>query len=273
MKILYFGGGLGNQIFEYFFYKYLSDKYPNERIYGIYPKFKFREHASGLEVDKVFDIKLPPTFWLANIIIFFLFLYKKLLPNNRFCSLNPCDPKLNAIVFNAFKTDKSYYENEKHAIRFRKFDLGVENERLLNKIHSTNSVSIHVRRGDFLSPKYVEKLGNISTIYYYFNAIEYINIKIQEPVFYVFSDDIEWVKKNLNIENAIFITWNTNVNSFKDLYLMTQCKSNIIANSTFSYWGAYLNENNPIVCYPNEWIRNEDYPNIFKDSWVGLPSK
>ncbi|MHA8106358.1 alpha-1,2-fucosyltransferase [Aquirufa sp. 5-AUSEE-100C1] len=273
MKILYFGGGLGNQIFEYFFYKYLSEKYPNEIIYGVYPQFKFSEHVSGLEVDRVFDLKLPPTSWLVKIIIVILFVYKKISPNNRFVSLNPCEPKLNAFVFNAFKTDKSYYENNAKLIRFRKFELGSENESIVNKMHSSNSVSIHIRRGDFLSPQYFEKLGDIATKYYYDNAIEYIINKINDPIFFVFSDDIDWVKLNLEIENAIYITWNTDKNSYKDMYLMTQCKANIIANSTFSYWGAYLNENNPIVCFPKEWIRYEDYPNIFKDSWIGLPSK
>jgi hypothetical protein len=273
MKILYFGGGLGNQIFEYFFYRYLLDKFPNERIYGIYPKFNFREHAAGLEVTQVFDVKLPSTSWLAKIIIVFLYFYKKLFPHNSYCSLNPCEPKLNAIVFNAYKTDKSYFENNNQLIHFRNFELGSENHIVINKMHSTNSISIHIRRGDFLSPQYFEKLGDIATVYYYNNAIEFMFSKFNNPFFFIFSDDIEWVKLNLQIKNAIYITWNINKNSYKDMYLMTQCKANIIANSTFSFWGAYLNINNPIVCYPKEWIRSEDYPNIFKDSWVGLASK
>lgn len=139
-------------------------------------------------------------------------------------------------------------------------------------MHSSNSVSIHIRRGDFLSPQYYEKLGDIATKYYYYNAIEYITNKINDPIFFVFSDDIEWVKLNLQIKNAIYITWNTDKNSYKDMYLMTQCKANIIANSTFSYWGAYLNDNNPVVCYPKKWINSSDVPDIFPYSWVGLDS-
>lgn len=273
MKILYFGGGLGNQIFEYFFYSYLSNKFKNHKIYGIYWSKKFEEHKSGLEIEKVFNVKLPPTSIGSKIITVILFFFKKIFPNNRYCSLKPCETKQNALIFNAFKTNKKYYENLDCLIEFRPFLLGNNNEITLHKILSTNSVSIHIRRGDFLSPKYYSILANIATIEYYRKAIEDICLRIKKPHFFIFSDDIEWARKNIEIKEAIYVTWNTGTDSFKDMYLMSQCKANIIANSTFSYWSAYLNKNKPIVYYPIKWINSkEDYPDIFPDSWIGIES-
>ena len=75
MKILYFGGGLGNQIFEYSFYLALKERFPNENIFGVYPDFKFREHIGGFEVEKIFDVKFPATSFKAKLIVLLLFLF------------------------------------------------------------------------------------------------------------------------------------------------------------------------------------------------------
>ena len=95
--------------------------------------------------------------------------------------------------------------------------------------------------------------------------------KISEPVFFVFSDDIDWVKQNFTFNKVYFVDWNKGQNSFWDIYLMSQCSANIIANSTFSFWGAYLNKNNPFVIYPQKWVRtNLKQPNIFPKKWMAL---
>lgn len=84
--------------------------------------------------------------------------------------------------------------------------------------------------------------GNICTQKYYHDAIRIITEKVNDAVFYVFSDDISWVQTHLDIPNAVYVNWNTGESSIYDMYLMSSCKYNIIANSTFSYWAARLNK-------------------------------
>ena len=144
------------------------------------------------------------------------------------------------------------------------------NKEIVELINSCNSVSIHVRRGDYLSQEMVAKMGNICTLDYYKNAIELIKRKISNPVFFVFSDDIEWVKKNLLADNMHLIDWNNGTNSFIDMFLMSECKAHVIANSSFSYWGAYMSKINIVTVYPHIWFNDEPSPNIAFEDWVAL---
>ncbi|MCA4535170.1 alpha-1,2-fucosyltransferase [Bacteroides xylanisolvens] len=271
MKILYFGGGLGNQIFEYSFYLALKERFPNENIFGVYPDFKFREHIGGFEVEKIFDVKFPATSFKAKLIVLLLFLYKKINPQTSLCSLHPVNVNWDSIVFNAFKSDLSFYKERKEWLEYKNISLDLKNRKIIDKILTTNSVAIHVRRGDFLSPKYNNILGNIATLAYYQKALDIIKSKISDPYFFVFSDDMIWCKTVLNLpEKTVYVDWNKGKDSFLDMYLMTFTKANIIANSTFSYWGAYLNKNTPIVVYPEKWINADYYPNIFPADWIGV---
>ena len=140
-------------------------------------------------------------------------------------------------------------------------------------MQSTNSVCLHIRRGDFLSIEYMNILANIATVKYYERAIEFVQSKLINTFFFVFSDDIAWCKENMQLSQVTYIDWNIGKDSYIDMYLMTFAKANIIANSTFSYWGAYLNRNNPIVIYPKKWINADYYPNIFPVNWIGLTSE
>lgn len=127
-----------------------------------------------------------------------------------------------------------------------------------NRIKSCNAVAIHARRGDMLqSNGYCYKYG------YFKRAINYIKKNVSSPVFYFFCDtgSIEWCKQNLDIfgllkdEDEIrFVDWNTDLNYYKDIQLMSYCKHNVITNSSFGWWGAYLNDNpDKITCSPNIW--------------------
>lgn len=93
--------------------------------------------------------------------------------------------------------------------------------------------------------------------------------KFHRPTFFVFSDDIPWVKKNMSIPDAYYIDWNKHEDSYLDMYLMSQCKANIIANSTFSFWGAILGNEKEMVIRPKRWIGN-DVPDIFPSSWFSI---
>lgn len=131
--------------------------------------------------------------------------------------------------------------------KFRfKNKLNKKNKKLVNFINKSNSVSIHVRRGDFIDLNW-----NINMDYYK-KAINIIYKNIIDPIFYIFSDDEEFVKKYFkDLENKIIVNNNKGKYSYIDMQLMSLCKYNIIANSTFSTWGAILNKNkNKIVIAP-----------------------
>lgn len=270
MKILYFGGGLGNQIFEYAFYLTLKDKFPNTRIYGIYSKKRFKEHAGGLEIENVFNVKLPPSSIIGKIIMIFIMVWNKYIRKTKYYCHNLTNPFWNAILFNAHKMYFPCYNERRNWIEFKTPILTTENMEVLTLIKSKQSVCIHIRRGDFLSEKYATTHANVATIDYYKSAINYINKVIENPYYFIFSDDIEWCKNNIKLNNAIYIDWNTGKNSYLDLYLQTFASVNIIANSTFSYWGAFLNKNNNIVIYPKKWKTSEGNLDIFPENWIAM---
>ncbi|MEM7030094.1 MAG: alpha-1,2-fucosyltransferase [Chloroflexota bacterium] len=126
---------------------------------------------------------------------------------------------------------------------------------VLMKIKNSESVSIHVRRGDFLQmPDY-----QVCSQTYYANAIAFIRQRLEQPHFFVFSDDPGWCKANLHFDNTTFVTLPPSCpQPIYDFWLMQQCQHNIIANSTFSWWAAWLNCNpNKMVIAPNRWSRRE----------------
>ncbi|WP_428026149.1 alpha-1,2-fucosyltransferase [Arcobacter sp.] len=123
-------------------------------------------------------------------------------------------------------------------------------------ILNSNSISIHVRRGDYISSPVAKRiLGNCS-LKYYKNSFLYLKKDLKELKFFIFSDDILWCKKNFKfIKNKVFIEKTLD---YEELFLMSQCKHNIIANSTFSWWAAWLNENkNKIIIAPNKWFNDK----------------
>lgn len=270
MKILVFTGGLGNQIFGYAFYTYLKQRYPNESIYGIYSDKKMSEHH-GLEIDRYFNVTLPKTTLLAKVVTGMLYIGKKLGISKHLVDMGTreFDPK--TIVNSPCKTNINLMPEGNNWISFKEPDLSEQNKRIVELVQNTESVFIHVRRGDYYSPQYIKKLGGTCPIEYYEKSLALMNKDISNPKFYVFSDDIEWVKQNINIPDPTYIDWNTGENSYIDMYLMSLCKYAIIANSTFSYWGARLGTQKKIVCFPEKWV-NPPYtaPNICPSNWHKL---
>ncbi len=136
----------------------------------------------------------------------------------------------------------------------------------------TNSVSLHIRRGDYAKNPHALKHHGLIELDYYKKATEFIKTKINNPLFFIFSDDIEWVRKNLKIENCVFIS-NPKIAETEEMYLMSQCSHNIIANSTFSWWGAYLNQNQgKIVVAPKQWTvkKTADELEIIPKNWIQI---
>ena len=150
------------------------------------------------------------------------------------------------------------------------------NQNIATKMQHENSVSVHIRRGDYLNSQFVNIYGNICTLEYYQKAIAYMKTNMSEPHFYFFSDDTHWVREHVGefglLEHQItIIEDNIGDRSFVDLYLMSNCRSHIIANSTFSWWGAWLGNNeDKIVVAPGKWFQNHETTDIICDDWIKI---
>lgn len=173
-----------------------------------------------------------------------------------------------------FQTEK-YFENYEKEIR-KNFDFIIppskKNKEIIEIIKSCNSVSIHIRRWDYITNKNVNSFHGTCNLDYYKKSIDIIKSKIHNPIFFIFSDDMSWVKKNLKIKNAYYINWNTWKYSYEDIRLMWLCKHNIIANSSFSWWWAWLNKNNEkIIIAPKKWFNNNlNYSDVIPNKWIKI---
>lgn len=272
MKILFFTGGLGNQIFEYAFYNYLKGMFPKDKFYGLYNKKKLSEHY-GFEVNRWFNVEPLKATFFSNIVAYSIYLIRHLFNIQRWYDSNRKElEKPGAILFYSMKPNKKYIPDNTDWIKFNidENTLEEKNKKLLIDIKKANSVSIHVRRGDFMSAENIAIYGGICTEKYYNAALSIIKQRVIEPRFYIFSDDIGWCKRNLLINDASYIDWNTGTNSPIDMYLMANCKMSIIANSSFSYWGARLINKKELVLFPKKWANTGVVPDIFPDDWIGL---
>lgn len=108
---------------------------------------------------------------------------------------------------------------------------------------------------------------------YYSSAIKLIDSKLDNPVYFIFSDDIAWVKENLKISSSVIFVSAPSTHDYEELMLMSKCKNNIIANSSFSFWGAWLNQNsNKIVIAPKRWnnVYESEYKELLPHSWLKI---
>lgn len=273
MKIILFKGGLGNQMFQFVFYNYIKNG-NKENIYGYYGK-KYLNNHNGFEIDKVFEnINLPKESILSNIIVNIYRIKNVILRLNKsigYINGNNLRTK-NTLVYDGYWQNLIFFNNDTISL-FKYVEIetnDVNNSSLLKLIKDTQSISIHIRRGDYLN--FSDIYGNICDKNYYNKAIERFK-EFKDVIYIFFSDDVNWVKGEFShISNSIFVDWNTGSNSYIDMYLMSNCKHNIIANSSFSWWGAYLN-NNPdkIVIAPKKWFKSKlEDPNIFPPDWIRI---
>lgn len=286
-------GGLGNQLFQYALAKSLSIKNNSDTIYLDYSWFNKKMPGvliRRLELDKfnLFDgvkkIKYPLTARATRVglgIISLLskkkytrhdeeriFIFDKDLINNKYDNL----------FINGYWQSHKYFDaikyNLHNDIKIKDNLLSQDDKKYIEKAKLTNSVSLHIRRGDYSNTS----LDNI-TLGYYYNAISYIKNKTNQPIcLFIFSDDQEWAKRNLIIDCAHYhIDHNNEEKSANDLTIMSQCKHSIIANSTFSWWGAYLGcmnniSPNRVVIAPTNWWNgiNHNAIDVYPDHWVKL---
>ncbi|NDV93713.1 alpha-1,2-fucosyltransferase [Dysgonomonas sp. 521] len=181
------------------------------------------------------------------------------------------------IIMSGYFQNEKYFKNIKEELRKDfsfKNPLSDKNLETANQISDRQSVAVHIRRGDYLN-KSTQSNFIILDKAYYENAISHISERIENPEFFIFSEDFEWIKENLNFGNypVNFIDWNKGQDSYIDMQLMSLCKHNIIANSSFSWWAAWLNNNTAkIVVAPERWFsddqKNRLLDNFYPEGWI-----
>jgi hypothetical protein len=174
------------------------------------------------------------------------------------------------IILSGYFQNEKYFEKIAEALRtdftFKK-TLTDKNLAISGQLKATNSVAIHIRRGDYLKANSQSNFITLDKVYYK-KAIEAILGRVENPAFFVFSEDFDWIKENLDFDNhpVTFIDWNKGRDSYIDMQLMSLCKHNIIANSSFSWWGAWLNNNrDKMVIAPERWFREEQKNKLLDD--------
>ena len=277
MRLIKMTGGLGNQMFIYALYLQMKKRFPNVRI-DLSDMVHYHVHH-GYEMHRVFN--LPKVEFCINqtlkkIMEFLLF--KTIIERKQNGSMDAYTQKLfwPLIYFKGFYQSERYFDDIKDEVRKTfTFNQAIANPKTIEiKRHiesDKNAVSLHIRRGDYLKPQHWESIGCVCQLPYYLNAIEEMNQKLEHPSWYVFSDDIQWVKENIPLPNATFIDWNKGEDSWQDMMLMSSCRHHIICNSTFSWWGAWLNpRKEKIVLVPEKWFNHQDTPYIYPKEWIKI---
>lgn len=170
-----------------------------------------------------------------------------------------------------WQTEK-YFEDiteELHKAFAFQCEIPKESQKFLEQIRDTESVSIHIRRGDYLQGAVQNLYGNICTDAYYEKAMKKIQSRVPNAFYYVFTNDIPWAKEHLAGEQYVIVDCNDESTGYLDMMLMSQCKHNIIANSSFSWWAAWLNQNpGKIVIAPDKWLNGRDCDDIYTDNML-----
>jgi len=171
----------------------------------------------------------------------------------------------------SYKYFTDYEEDIRKLFTFKQ-KLVTQNSSLLQTIKSQPTISLHVRRGDYIANKTVQQFHGNCSLDYYQNAIQYMAERVSEPNFLIFSDDITWCKDHL--KTGFSQTFVTEGNAdWEDMYLMSLCQHHIIANSSFSWWGAWLNPSpDKIVIAPKKWLagRELDGGDLLPKKWIKL---
>jgi Glycosyl transferase family 11 len=175
-----------------------------------------------------------------------------------------------------FWQSEKYFKSIESDIR-KEFKVKVEpsneDKKLIELINKTNSVSLHVRRGDYVASAVHSAMHGALSLEYYNNAITYIKSKVDNPHFFIFSDDPDWAKENIKTGTQVSVSYNPPEIPYADIRLMYNCKHNIIANSTYSWWGAWLGEyKNKIVVAPRKWVNDStiDTKDAVPETWTRI---
>lgn len=276
-------GGIGNQLFQYAAGKSLANFHSTELILDLtyYNKTRYREYdLDRLNIKSHKKIKNPNEL-------------EKILSRNRALSILSFPIKKKYNIYNEphFYFDKKYYNNPKNCyikgywqseLYFQSIKKKIKSEfslkksdklnqsQIYNNIKENNSVGVHIRRGDYVMDKVTNQFHGVLGDSYYVNAVAQIKEKIKNPTFFIFTDDKEWVKKHFQL-NIPYTLIHENWHPIYDMFILSKCNHQIIANSTFSWWVAWLNTNiDKVVIAPINWFAKKQYENQLNDL---LPSR
>lgn len=274
LKTIVFNGGLGNQMFQYAFYLQLKKRYPLDIFF--FDIEQSQECHNGFELDKIFHVDTLK--YARN--------YRRLkrhcpqlldkfhtIKQEHSLEYNKEIIEANHLLsrYNGFWQSEKYFlpieQDVREAFSFNIELLNNGTRAIAKEIEGEETVSVHIRRGDYLTSS---DFG-VCAIDYYKRAMSFMSEKLNSPTFVFFSDDMDWVKENISCPNAIYVSCNHGAESWQDMYLMSLCKHNIIANSSFSWWGAWLNPNpHKIVISPKQWFLSIDNYDIIPEKWIKL---
>lgn len=292
MKIVMPLYGLGNVMFQYAFLCELRKRANEACCFFVYRKSLF-DH-NGYELEKLFKVhpykglnaiqrayiyilEFLGTLKIPNF--FFLRLFFRTIRLSGEDSFIYYDsvfnyPYKNIVFWGMWQSPKYFKHVEEEILETFQFDRNMISHytrELLDIIEHSNSICIHLRRGDYMNDQYKGGFSLCCPTKYYELAMEYIKKKIEKPVFFVFSDDIEYAKMILKSEHIYYVDGNKKENSWQDMFLMSCCQHNIIANSTFSWWGAFLNPNKEkIVIAPKRWWYYLEKDDIVPEEWIRI---
>jgi hypothetical protein len=287
MIIVNLKGGLGNQMFQYACGRALSLRTDD-------PEFKL--NTAGLDkANKVGDIHRPYSLSHFNIsaniateeevrkIANPYGIFSKVLRYLKskylydfYIRFFPAVLSLKGNVYlDGYFQSEKYFSDFKEEIRndLKPQSISSNAREWTRSIESNNlAVSIHVRRQDYVGHK---SLGGICTKEYYNRAIDYVTQLLVQPQFFIFSDDIEWVKSNLNLPDTVKYVSSKKLADYEELVIMSTCRHNIIANSSFSWWAAWLNNyEDKIVIAPRQWAHGKagkiSFRDIIPEGWIKI---
>lgn len=292
MIIVELRGGLGNQMFQYAFGRAQAERLGVDLVLDTTSFARYRLHH-GFELSRVFNIQAREATrnelrtvlgwrflafarggWTRGIAIRLPSERLVREPHFHYCAEATSAPP--SSYFSGYWQSERYFAHVGEIIR-RGFTFkqppSTENSRILDRIHGRNSVSIHVRRGDFVTNARTNAYHGSCSADYYSRAVRMIQERIENATFYVFSDEISWAQANLSLPRpSLFLEHNIGQNSFEDMRLMSACQHHIIANSSFSWWGAWLNPNlAKLVVAPKRWFRAKvNTEDLLPETWIKI---
>lgn len=280
--IILMQGRLGNLMFEYALLLSLRSRYPEYKgyLYRLPNSVGLTGYASDLQ--QIFGISASDfaSDELLEYIKTLPFLSVRYIREQQFSCKQAIvlGDSLATICIGYWQTE-SYFEELRSEVRnsyhFNANLLNAKTRELAEKIHTQCTIGVHIRRGDYFTPENQLMYGGICTIDYYTKALNLIFDRVQKDcTIYLFSDDPEWVRSNTTFPDSVVVDWNYGADSWQDMYLMSLCHHNVIANSTFSWWGAWLNSHdNKIVVAPYRCFNTMFTPGIHPKEWLTVYPK
>ncbi len=283
MNVVWIDGGLGNQMFQYA----LALKMQSRGIQVKIDVTKYEQHHAhnDFELDRIFGIDCRYAelreirklgYQKANHLTEFLKrtpFRKKTIYNNESYAFDERVLGLDGYYVEGYWQSERYFSDIKeHILKTYQFPVfSAKQQRWADRIRRTCSVGVHIRRGDYLKYPYLQ---DICTVEYYRRAMQYVRKQIPENVeFYIFTNDFPWAEKHFRGANCHFVKGNEGKDSFRDMQLMSICRHNIVANSSFSWWAAWLNQNpRKMIIAPERWTNSEskEQVDIIPQEWIKI---